>query len=316
MLVANFPDPSTIIAPPELYDPHFTPAEQISLRKTMEETTAKQTPQSQSVPPMTPATGETTATGKTWYSYFSKEQDREYFHEPISGIVSWVAPTCGPSGSPILRGGGEEEDSHNTPPLKGPDDEDDGMALKEIAPPRSLKLKLAYWAALLLASNVFLMTWTRYSLRQANANQAEMPDTSNAVQCEPCPAVNSQSAVDGSVTCEPVACEPVACEPVACEPASCEPVPCKPCKTTSACDCSKSTDPATSQYVQDILKENFKAMDQVLQHVREASPDDSLTHPDALPKVCQIPLAERIVPECREVQNMKSDETIGVMTEI
>ena len=97
--------------------------------------------------------------GSTWYSYYSKEHDREYYHEPVSGMVSWVAPTCGPAGEPIIRVGEEEEDSHASPP---PMPEDD-VAFKSSSPPRSLQVKLAYWAAAVLVTNLILMIWTHSS---------------------------------------------------------------------------------------------------------------------------------------------------------
>lgn len=301
-------------------------------------------PKAEMMTPSTAMTNETAtaAPGTTWYSYYSQENDREYFHEPVSGITSWVAPTVGTSGSPVLRRGRvedeDDEDSYHTPPayteLNG--EHKNGSSLMEgpVAPPRSLQVKLAYWGMALLVCNLLIMCWTRYSLQSVSS--AENPTVvETACACKPCPSllpeepliVEEQEAaipLCEPVAREPVACQPVACSPVPCEPTQCEPVACDPCPPQIVCEppvveyrClpqSRTYDFAGNhekqKYVQRIVQDNLKALDQVLQHVdaaalpavkEEASSLSltSLSH-DLFPKVCRIPLAKRVVPECRE----------------
>lgn len=287
--------------------------------------------------PSTAMTNETAGTpGTTWYSYYSQENDREYFHEPVSGITSWVAPTVGPSGSPVLRRGGvedeDEDDSHHSP-LACTEPNMEPLMKDPVAPPRSLQVKLAYWGMTLLASNLLIMCWTRYSLQNVSSGQLADNPTLVSIECEPCPEepliVEEQEppvTLCEPVACEPVACQPVACSPVPCEPTPCEPVACDPCPPQTVCDppvveyrClpqSRAYDFAGNyekqKFVQRLVQDNVKALDQVLQHVDAAAlpavEDEastlSLIPPtlgqDLFPKVCRIPLAKRVVPECRD----------------
>jgi len=271
--------------------------------------------------------------GSTWYSYYSKEHDREYYHEPVSGMVSWVAPTCGPAGSPIIRVGEEDDDSHNTPP---PTLEEDGMALKFSPPPRSLTVKLAYLAAAILASNLILMFWTHSSLRNV-IRLSDIPAVITASHesrpCEPCPeaeAVKCDAIACESVDCQPVACDSVPCQAVACEPSPCAPVPCEPvvCEPPPTCeptieyrylphtsnhDLDSEGQAELKEYVQHVLEENFKTFDEVWEHIQKSAPEgmnDIGSRDDMLPKICKVPLAKRVIPECRdEAMTMRMDSS-------
>lgn len=257
-------------------------------------------PQAQMMTPSTTVTNATAGAGTTWFSYFSKEKGRDYYHEPLSGTTSWVAPACATAGSPIIqRGGndgGEEDSDHSPLAWKDPPTDEDFPALFKdpVAPPRSLLVKLAYWFVALLVTNLLLMVWTRYSLQNATAS----PTIMTVAKCEHCPAVEAKDLPEPAacepVPCEPTECTPVACTPVACDPVPCEPAPCEPCPPEeSACE-----DPATNEDVQRILYENIKAMDQVWQHVQQVAPDMNESSPT--PGVCRIPLAKRVLSECRD----------------
>eukprot|EP00977_Amphora_coffeiformis_P000577 scaffold132_cov170-Amphora_coffeaeformis.AAC.56 len=294
------------------------------------ETTMEDTP---STPSHSVITQDATK-GSTWYSYYSKEHDREYYHEPVSGMVSWVAPTCGPAGAPIIHVGEEEEDSHNTPP---PMPEEDGVALKICSPPRSLQVKLAYWAAAVLVCNLLLMFWTHSSLRNVirlSETPAVITMSHESRPCEPCPAV--QAAKCEAVACEPVDCQPVACDPVPCEAVDCETSPCKPvaCEPVAcepvACeptieyrylpnaanpDLDSEGQTELNEYVQHALEQNLKTFDEVWEHIQKSMPEsinDTGSQDAMLPKICKIPLAKRVVPECRnEPTTMRMDGSSG-----
>ena len=211
----------------------------------------------------TPASGETNeteASSKTWYSYFSKENQREFYHEPISNIVSWVAPNCGPSGSPILR----EGNLSGRDPAANVSDDDQAMELQHVKPTPTFQRRLGYFGAALLATNVVLMLYARHSLEKAMA-----------IECEPCPPVPE------AVPCTPVACTPVDCAPVDCTPVPCEPTEpkepvCAACPPPTVCDPCPPPDctpPAEVQaYVQQVLTQNAHTLELVQQRVRAAAP--------------------------------------------
>lgn len=303
----------------------------------MDPTTPNSPKKHKGTPPLTPLTGMTQETaetsvaggGSTWYSYYSKENDREYYHEPVSGVVSWVAPTCGPAvGSPAISGGEEEEeDSHHTPPplLFEEDDSGGNNALwKHVVPPRSFQAKLAYWAAAILASNLLLMGWTHHSLGHVAPMTAE---TTLQHHCEPCPVAKQQDAVavcEQQVDCQSVARDNVPCQDVPCQAVPCVPAACEPCETAAAPTTAR--EPSTcepqieyrcperaeeNEYLQQVLQGNMQAFEQVLEHIQSSAPeglDAAATESrrykaageEVLHKVCKIPLARRVVPECRD----------------
>ena len=110
------------------------------------------------------------------------------------------------------------------------------------------------------------------------------------------------------VPCQTVACEPSPCEPVPCELVVCEPTP--PCEPTieyrylpNNPDLDSEEQAELKEYVQHVLEENFKTFGEVWEHIQKSMPKDNTddaSRDAMLPKICKIPLAKRVVPECRE----------------
>lgn len=298
------------------------------------------TPPTKTAAFMTPSTAMTNeTTGTTWYSYYSEEKEREYYHEPTSGAVSWTAPTCSPSGNCIIQGEEEDEDSHHTPALSDLDGPD-SSAWKDSQTVSTVPRRLIYLGVALFATNILLQVWTHSSLQGSYLKEgiSGLSSSLTPKQCDQRCLSSVEPLPCKPVACEPVACEAVACEPVACEPAAaCEPVACTPddaagcpdCPEPPSCDpiveykCDETAtaasssdhdlarnDVATLEHLQRVLQDNLKAIDLARQHVQDALPDENVGprpsfRQEILPKVCRIPLAKRMVPECREegIQN-------------
>jgi hypothetical protein len=311
---------------------------------------------------MTPSTAVTNETAATWYSYYSQENDREYYYEPVSGAVSWVAPTCYPTAAPILTeteedvipGGARSQDeareiSTATTTITG------GTS-------HSLALKLLCWGLLLLIASLGLQAWMRWSLPNSPAPiergiQSIVPEEElllvreegttrtasvTPVHCRKClssleaselsfdavPLATIEEVVDPPIA---PACEPVPCETVPCQAVPCAAVPCEPV-LEYVYQCLPQTPwhrfnfdlrPPASRQVQVALNQTQAEFARVWQRVQEAAPamrdgdDDNnkgeqeqptvetaMTESKVAapqPKLCRLPLARRMVPECRDV---------------